>query len=119
VDTVRMLYPTYPTLPGMYKLISEHYIRTGWESYGRVGKFAEAIGEYRKGLEIDSTNADLWYNVGGAYYSNKRYAEAIEAFKMSLKYKPGNPQAQNGIMASTQLMNQAQRTEKVNSSNNI
>ena len=106
IDTVRSLYPNYPTLPGMYKLISDFYLKNGWESYGKKGMYAEAITEYKKGLAIDPTNADLWYNMGGAYFTNKQYPEALECFQKAQKLKPENPQAQQGVSAAMQMLGQ-------------
>lgn len=105
IDTVRSLYPNYPTLPGMYKLMSDFYLKNGWEKYGKVGRYPEAIEEYKKGLTIDPSNVDLWYNMGGAYYTNKQYPEAIAAFQQALKINPKNVQAQTGINAAIQMMN--------------
>lgn len=105
IDTVRMLYPTYPTLAGMYKLICDHYLKLGWEQYGKHGRYAEAIEVYKTGLKVDSNNIDLWYNMGGAYYTNKQPNEAIAAFQRALKLQPGNPQAQAGLNASILLLN--------------
>lgn len=105
VDSVKKFYPSYPTLPGMYKLISDHYLRNGWESYGKVGKYAEAVEEYKKGLAIDSFNVDLWYNMGGAYYTNKQFPEAVNSFQMALRLQPTNVQAQQGLMAAQAGLN--------------
>ena len=112
IDTVRSLYPNYPTLPGMYKLMSDYYLKNGWESYGKNGKYPEAIEEYKKGLKIDSTNVDLWYNMGGAYYTNKQYPEAAGAFQKALKISPNNQQAQNGLNATIQALNGGQAQKK-------
>ncbi len=106
IDTVRSLYPNYPTLPGMYKLISDFYLKNGWESYGQKGMYAEAITEYKKGLAIDPTNADLWYNMGGAYYTNKQYPEAMECFQKAQKLNPNSPQIQQGIAAAAEMLRQ-------------
>ena len=97
MDTVKNLYPNYPTLKGMYALLSDHYMRNGWDKYGRFGKFPEAIEEFKKGLSFDSTNGQLWYNLGGAYYSNHQLPEAVGAWRISLKFKPGNPQAEQAM----------------------
>ena len=99
VDKVAQLYPTYPTLPGMYKLISDFYMKRAWNEYGSKGKYPEAIVELKKGLSIDSTNAELWYNTGGAYYSNHQLMEAIYAWQRALKIKPDYVQAQQGLGA--------------------
>jgi len=104
MDMVKQLYPSYPTLPGMYKLICDHYLKEGWDNYGKAGKYAEAIEVYKKGLAVDSTNVDLWYNMGGAYYTNKQFPEAITSFQTALKYQPNNAQARNGLNAAISLM---------------
>lgn len=105
MDIVKSLYPTYPTLPAMYALIGDYYMKNGWESYGKYGKYAEAIQEFKKGIAVDSTNADLWYNIGGASFSSGQYPEAIVAFQKALKYRPGYVQAQQGMQAAIGAMN--------------
>ena len=109
IDTVRSLYPNYPTLPGMYKLMSDYYLKNGWESYGKNKMYAQAIAEYKKGLTIDSTNVDLWYNMGGAYYTNQQYPEALYSFQRALKINPNNAQAQNGLKATMEVLNRGQQ----------
>jgi len=106
MDTVRMYYPTYPVLPGMYKLISEFYNKNGWETYGKNGRFPESIVEFKKGLAIDSTNADLWYNLGGAYYQLHQFPEAAYAWQRSYKYNPNNPNTINGLKSVQQILTQ-------------
>lgn len=112
IDTVRMLYPTYPTLPGMYKLICDHFLREGWEKYGKLGKYPEAIAVYQRGLRVDSNNADLWYNMGGAYYTNRQPMEALAAFRKTLQLQPGNKNAEMGINAVNQMLNSMQQKPK-------
>ena len=104
MDSVKMFYPSYPTLKGMYQLIGDHYMKLGWSKYGQFGKYPEAIEVFKKGLAADSTNADLWYNMGGAYYSNRQLPEAINAWQVSLKLKPGNMQAQQGMQAAIEQL---------------
>lgn len=105
LNKVRTLYPTYPTLPGMYKLICDYYLKYGWDQYGKVGKYPEAIAVYKKGLSVDSTNIDLWYNMGGAYYTNHQPVEAIASFKKALQIDPNNKMAQQGLGAANAMLN--------------
>ena len=104
LDTVRKLYPNYPTLPGMYKLMSEYYMKNGWDKYGRYGKYPEAMEEFKKGLAMDSSNAELWYNLGGAEFSNKQYADAVNAWKIALRLKPDYMQARQGLQAGMEAL---------------
>jgi Flp pilus assembly protein TadD len=105
MDVVKSLYPSYPTLPPMYKLIGDYYMKEGWDKYGQYGKYAEAVGEFKKGIAVDPGNPDLWYNLGGAYFSNKQFPEAIAAFQQALKLRPGYAQAQQGLQAAMNANN--------------
>jgi len=104
MDSVKKYYPSYPTLPTMYKLLSDHYNTYGWNQYGKVGKYPEAIAEFKKGIAIDSTNVELWYNLGGAYFSNKQYNEAVQAWTITLRLKPDYAQAQGGYRAAMGIL---------------
>lgn len=109
LDTVKQLYPSYPTLPGIYRLIGEDYMRKGWDVYGKAGRFPEAINEFRKGIAVDSVNPDLWYNLGGAYFSNHQYPDAAIAWQRALRIKPDYAKAQQGLQAAVELMRQQQQ----------
>ena len=106
MDTVRSLYPTYPVLPGMYKLISEFYGKEGWETYGKNGRFPEAIAELNKGLAIDPSNWEIWANLGGCYFSSRQYASAAYAWQQSLKYNPNNPAVKQALAQAQQAVAQ-------------
>jgi tetratricopeptide (TPR) repeat protein len=108
IDTVKSLYPTYPTLPGMYKLICDFYLKKGWEEHGKLGDYVGAIEIYKKGLQADSSNLDLWYNMGGAYFTNKQFPEAVSSFQMALRIDPNNQMAKAGLNAAVSQLNQVQ-----------
>jgi protein O-mannosyl-transferase len=115
LDSVKRRYPNYPTLQGVYKLIGEDYMKKGWDSYGKFGKYPEAINEFIKGITIDSSNSALWYNLGGAYYSNHQFAEAIGAWTISLRLKP-NPnydKAVQGMKVAKYLLDSLNRKAPV------
>ncbi len=105
---VKRLYPTYPTLPGMYKLLCDHYLKIGWDQHGKMGDYAGAIEVYKKGLRVDSTNVDLWYNMGGAFYTNKQFPEAVACFQHAVQLDPKNPQVRSGLNAAMAQYNQVQ-----------
>jgi len=104
LDSVRKYYPNYPTLKNLYSLLGDYHMKIGWSKYGLHGLYPQAIAEFQQGIAIDSTNAELWYNLGGAYFSNKQYPEAINAWTRSLAIKPDQPQAQQGMRAAQGIM---------------
>lgn len=104
LDSVRLNYPNYPTLKTLYSLLGDYHMKKGWNDYGQFGKYPEAIKEFQTGIAIDSTNSELWYNLGGAYFSNKQYNEAINAWQHTLQLNPGHKQAMNGMGAAVSIL---------------
>ncbi len=112
LDSVRANYPNYPTLKTLYTLLGDYHMKNGWNNYGRFGKYPEAINEFKIGISIDSTNSELWYNLGGAYFSNKQPKEAIEAWQMTLKLNPNHAQAKQGMNAAYGMLQPAVQMPK-------
>ena len=54
----------------------------------RAGKYAEAIGEFRASLKLDSTNVTTLYALGVAYKRNKEYDKAIETYQKAVTINP-------------------------------
>ncbi len=120
LDSVRKNYPSYPTLKSLYTLLGDYHMRNGWNNYGKFGRYPEAIKEFEIGISIDSTNPELYYNLGGAYYSNHQPAEAIEAWSHTLKLNPNHTQAQQGMNAAYNILhaNQAPKSPDPNGKKN-
>jgi len=93
-DSVRKYFPTHPTLPYLSYSLSDYYFKLGLEN-GRANNPDGAVFYFRKAIEAMPTDADLWYNLGYAYFSQKQYDEARKAFINALRVKPGHPQARN------------------------
>lgn len=72
----------YPERSG----ITEHENKQAYEP----DKYARALEEFDKGLEINPQDADIWKYRGSALYILGRYAEALEAFDKSLEINPKN-----------------------------
>jgi Flp pilus assembly protein TadD len=53
-----------------------------------AGDFDAAIGEYRAALEVDSGQAEFWYNLGNAYVEKQRTAKAVAAYDQALARAP-------------------------------
>ncbi len=62
------------------KLIAACKLFIGNGNFG-LGKYKEAIQQYRVGVEFDSTNAHLYYNLGSLSLMNKKLAEAYLFYK--------------------------------------
>jgi len=52
-----------------------------------------------RALQLDSTNADYWYNYGGLLFTIRDLANAHSAFQRTLKLKPDYADAQKGLDA--------------------
>ena len=58
-----------------------------------------AIVGLEKACELDPSNAEYWYNLGGASFTAKEYEKAKNAWTKTLQLKPGYVQAQQGLLA--------------------
>lgn len=94
------LYPNHPKLKIYQPLLAKSYLLKA-KDLG-AGNPLMAIREMQKGISEDSTNAELWYNLGGAYFSVHRYDSAKYAWIKTLRLNPGADianSAKNGLNA--------------------
>lgn len=56
------------------------------------GKAGEAVGWYRKALEVNPKSATAWVNLSTALYQLRRYAESDDAILAALANGPGDPE---------------------------
>lgn len=72
-------------------LESRTYFKLG-DLYFRQGLYKESEFFYKKALDIDDKNPDLYYSIGTLYLETKRRNEAIKMFREAIKidnsYKP-------------------------------
>lgn len=72
-------------------LESKSYFKLGC-LYHRQGLYKESDFFYKKALDIDDKNPDLYYSIGTLYLENKKINEAIKMFREAIKidnsYKP-------------------------------
>ena len=68
-------------------------------AFGKTGDIEGAIRIMKKALRADNDNADVWYNLGGAYFTVKQYDSARYAWNTTLTLKPEYPQAKQGLSA--------------------
>ena len=94
------LYPNHPKVKMYQPLLAKSYLNKA-RVVGANNPLI-AIAEIKKGISEDSTIADLWYNLGGAYFSIHQYDSARYAWIKTLQLKPEQTianNAQNGLNA--------------------
>jgi protein O-mannosyl-transferase len=106
MDSVKAHYYNYPALPSMYKTISLAYMKKGIDPYAKNGRWTEALSEFRKGLAIDSTNAELWFNTGVALYAVHDASGAINAWQTTLRLNPAYGPAKQDLNFALQQVSQ-------------
>jgi len=94
------LYPNHPKVKFYQPLLAKSYLNEA-KAVG-ANNPSIAIREIKKGISEDSTIAELWYNLGGAYFSIHRYDSARNAWIRTLQLKPDTDIARstrNGLSA--------------------
>ena len=66
---------------------------------GSEKKINEAVLEFLHALRYDSTNVELYYNLGGAYYTKNNFDSASYYWKKALLINPSNEQVKEGMNA--------------------
>lgn len=65
--------------------------------FSKCERWADAALAYRKGLTLDSTNADAWFTLGNALYYLGRPDAAALAFETALAVQPGHHRAEHNL----------------------
>ena len=96
-NIAKKIYPNNPFIKRNFELLGATYFNEGMVVGAK--NIPEAIIWLEKAVEIDSTNAEYWYNLGGACFTNKDFGKARNAWTQTLKFKPDHAQAQQGMSA--------------------
>lgn len=96
-NIAKKIYPNNPFIKRNFELLGATYFNEGMIVGAK--NIPEAIVWLEKAVEIDSTNAEYWYNLGGACFTNKDFGKARNAWTKTLKLKPDHTQAQQGMSA--------------------
>lgn len=70
--------------------------RAGNEQYGR-GDFRAAIASYEEQVRTGEWSANLFYNLGNAYYRTDNLGRAILSYERALALLPGHPEAKANL----------------------
>jgi hypothetical protein len=68
----------------------EDVFNRGNELY-RAGKYQDAVKEYEHIIGQGIVNAELYYNLGNAYYRNEQLARAILSYERAAQLHPNDP----------------------------
>lgn len=64
----------------------------------RMGEYADAIENYEAVLAMGNTSAELYYNLGNAYYREEQMAQAILNYERALRLKPNMSDAKENLL---------------------
>ena len=70
-----------------FQLLSRLWIATG-QIYQRNGNLEQAIGSYKKSLQLDPESAEAWRNLSLIYHSQKNFPAALTAITKSIELNP-------------------------------
>jgi cytochrome c-type biogenesis protein CcmH/NrfG len=97
-NKARSIEPNNIALKNYDALMAGYFLQQGL-AFGVKKDFDNAIKFFNQSLDLDSTQADTWYNLGGAYYSLGLYSNAVTAWQKTLQINPNHQQAAAGYQA--------------------
>jgi tetratricopeptide (TPR) repeat protein len=65
-----------------------HVIRA--TAYGRQDMLTKAIAEYRAALKFDPNDGSLYFGLGNALFTERKYHDAVDQLNVAAKYAPDN-----------------------------
>lgn len=84
-------------------ILAEHPERVDVRSnlgaaYSRLGRYEEAIEQYKRALNVDASNQNIRYNLALAYYKAALFAETVTELNRFLAESPKGPQTVNASL---------------------
>lgn len=95
-NIVKSAYPSYPNLAQYFSLVEGLY-GSKVQKYEAQHNFVAATQETYKAIRLDPKNADLWYNLGGAYFDELKYDSAYYAWSKALQINPNHAPTKKAI----------------------
>ncbi len=101
------LYPNNPYLRNYYIVYYNDLKNRGAQSFNQ-GNMAQAAQEYNKCTILDPYNPEGWYNLGGAYFNQQKYAQAKKSWERALQLNPNYQEVKRVLpMITPQMLGQA------------
>jgi tetratricopeptide (TPR) repeat protein len=82
------------------------------DTYRGIGRYADAIEEYKKALKLCPAYADIRTKIGMSYRENGQREQAVKEFTETLKHRPGYKAAQIQLGLTHYLMGQKDKASK-------
>jgi tetratricopeptide (TPR) repeat protein len=83
------LNPTNPEAKKRVEMLSDLIYNEGNKQF-RSNNITKAIEYYKKSVELNNTNVDAWYNLGGSYFKNNETKNGIDAWQQVMKLSPNH-----------------------------
>lgn len=101
------LYPNNPYLRNYYIVYYNDLKNRGATAFNQ-GNMVQAAIEYNKCTILDPYNPEGWYNLGGAYFNQQKYAKAKECWERALQLNPNYQEVKRVLpMITPQMLGQA------------
>jgi tetratricopeptide (TPR) repeat protein len=97
-DSTKAINPTYPPLVNALPLLAKALFNKGQQYHGQ-GNVRMALKEIKEALFYDSQDPDIWYNLGGAYYTVHEPDSARYCWSATLQLNPNYAGAKQGLAA--------------------
>jgi len=97
-DQAKQYFPSNPILRNFYVILGQAYLNRGLNQ-GKKGDLKSAIISIQKASEVDPSNPQILYNLGGANYTLGNYPAARAAWEKTLQLKPDYTDAKKGLEA--------------------
>ncbi len=81
------LYPNNPYLRGYYPVFAARLKSKGAQAFNR-GRMDSAAMAYKRCTLLTPGDAEAWYNLGGAYFNQRRYGLAKKCWDRALQINP-------------------------------
>ena len=111
IDYKKALLKDSTSVAAQYNLSNDLY-RLG--NYQEAEKYAKAALD---SLSRSPRAADAYFNQGDIYLQQRRWSEAIEAFKSSLRLNPGDMDAKSNLAYAQKMLEKEQQDQQQNQDN--
>jgi Flp pilus assembly protein TadD len=76
------------------------------QAYVLLGDWEDADKWTLRAVQMNPSNADVWYSLGRIRYSDQRFSDALSCFQQVLKLSPKSVKAENNLGLTYEAMNQ-------------